>query len=144
MASAPPSATNPLFVMKVDVDEAMRVITSIRAERIPRFLELYNQTMALQARTLMVQFSSSPYIERRSGNLATGIDIFQVQGGLLVGPTVYYAKWVYGGHRNIAWGHDTGRRVRARPAHIWAKTMLLARQPGIAMACAKQTLQEES
>jgi hypothetical protein len=128
--------------MKVDIDEAMRVITSIRAERIPRFLELYNQTMALQARTLMVQFSSSPYIERQSGDLVTGIDIFKLPDGFIVGPTVYYAKWVYGGHRNIAWGHDTGRRVRARPAHIWAKTMLLARQPGIVMACAEAALKE--
>jgi hypothetical protein len=151
------SATNPLFIVKVDIEKAMAYMTRLTNEKIPVFLKSWQMNMALEGRKLMVQFSSSPYINRRTGRLVSSIDIFSVPPNFLVGPTVAYAKWVYGGtdpydiyprtKKALFWigakhpvRHIHHPGIKARPAHLWARAMLIARSPGIAIATAKQTL----
>ena len=154
---APGSARDPLFRITVDIDKAMAVLNDIPNRRIPEFIKAWQTNMALEARKLLVQFSSSPYIHRRTGRLVTSIDIFTIGPNFLVGPTVEYAKWVYGGtdpydiypsaKRALFWmgalhpvRHVHHPGIKARPAHIWTRTMLVARAPGISLAVAKQIL----
>ncbi len=151
------SSTDPLFVVKVDIEKAMAFMNRLTTEKVPAFLKAWQMNMALEGRKLMVQFSSAPYINRRTGRLVSSIDIFAVPPNFLVGPTVEYAKWVYGGtdpydiypraKKALSWKgaknpvrhvHHPG--IKARPAHLWARAMLIARSPGIAVATAKQTL----
>ncbi len=157
MEEAPGSARDPLFRITVDIDKALGLLERMPAQRVPAFLKSWQTNMALEGRKLMVQFSSAPYINRRTGRLVSSIDIFSVPPNFLVGPTVQYAKWVYGGtdshdiypraKKALFWmgAEHPVRHVhhpgsKARPAHLWTRVMLIARSPGIAIATAKQTL----
>jgi hypothetical protein len=130
---------SPNISVTVDANDAIAAIHRLSEKQIPEFLKQYISQVALEARKVMVQFSSSPYIQRRTGRLATSIDIFEIPGGVMVGPSVYYAKWVFGGHEVKHAGQTVGYAL-GRPAHEWTAETVRDRAPTIALALASRML----
>lgn len=119
---------DPTASVTVDADQVIQAISRLQEQQIPEFIKQYLSQVSLEARKVMVQFSSAPYIQRRSGRLVSSIDIFEIPGGVMVGPSVFYARWVYGGTKYM----------EARPAHSWTFDTVKDRAPTIALALANK------
>lgn len=129
--------SSPNSSITVDISEVNAAIKRLQDDQIPSFIRQYLMEVAREARFVMVQFSSPPYLGRRTNGLANSINIFNMPNGLMVGPSIYYAKWVYQGHNLVRGGVNYGW-VLGRPAHEWTAETIKDRAPTIALSLAKR------
>jgi len=106
--------------VQVDATEVEAMFRCLKNEDIPRFRKDLLGILALEGRGLMVAQTTSDH-NQITGRTRTSIDAHEIPDGYEIGPSVYWARWLYGG-----WKHFPGTHT-----HETAFAKLEARAPAI-------------
>ena len=114
--------------MTITMDEAIETLEKLRGEQLVEAKKEFVLQMALEFLKMMKHHSPV-----RTGRMRSSMDIFDHPTGLVIGPTVQYAKFVALGTRFM----------KAQPFHEWAFNDVMQRAPTILDAVARRFFVKE-
>lgn len=114
--------------LNIDMEDAIATLEKLEGKQLAEAKKEFVNQLALEFLKMMKLHSPV-----RSGRMRASMDIFEDPRGLLIGPTVAYAKFVALGTRF----------QKAQPFHDWAFDDVMQRAPTILEAVARKFFVQE-